>query len=186
MLCTFQHLFEHLFPVQAIDKGNFQPCQFDVCRNQINALCMVQDAFTGRNTLIVHGFCHQGGKGRGQFIGLLPAHADGQAALWVSVHQQDFFAFHRQPDAQIFTGGGFAGTAFLVDDSDCGTFLCDKITPSANHAQSHGSFDFDRLAASWWVRYTEKRADIVSCFGLGCCSLQGTSAQNGRGRRSAS
>ena len=36
-----------------------------------------QDAFTGRNTLIVHGFCHQGGKGGGQFIGLLPAHADG-------------------------------------------------------------------------------------------------------------
>ena len=33
MLCTFQHLLEHLFPVQAIDKGNFQPCQFDVCRN---------------------------------------------------------------------------------------------------------------------------------------------------------
>ena len=24
------------------------------------------------------------------------------------------------------------------------------------------------------LMYTEKRADIVSCFGLGCCSLQGT------------
>ena len=33
----------------------------------------------GRNTLVVHGFLHQGGKGCGQFIGLLPAHADGQA-----------------------------------------------------------------------------------------------------------
>ena len=51
---------------------------------------------------------------------------------------------------------------------------------------SRGWFGFDRKAASWWVRCTEKRAGIVSCYGLGCCSLQGTSAQNGYGRRSAS
>lgn len=31
-----------------------------------------------------------------------------------------------------------------------------------------------------------KQADIVSCFGSGCCSLQGTSTQIGCGRRSAS
>ena len=51
---------------------------------------------------------------------------------------------------------------------------------------SHGWFGSGRKAASWWVRYTEKRADIVSCFGLGCCSLQETSAQSGYGQRSAS
>ena len=84
---------------------------------------MVQNALTGLNGLVVHGFLHQGREGSGQFIGLLPAHADGQAALRVSVHQQDFFALHRQPDAQIFTGGGFAGTAFLVDDGNRGCFL---------------------------------------------------------------
>ena len=60
---TFQHLLEHLFPIHAVDGRHFQPCQFDVSRDQVNALCMVQDAFTGRNTLIVHGFCHQGRKG---------------------------------------------------------------------------------------------------------------------------
>ena len=32
----------------------------------------------------------------------------------------------------------------------------------------------------------ERNEDIVSCFGLGCCSLQGTSAQSGDGQRSAS
>ena len=32
----------------------------------------------------------------------------------------------------------------------------------------------------------ERNEDIVSCFGLGCCSLQGTSAQSGYGQRSAS
>ena len=123
VLCTVQHLFQHLFPVHAVDKGNFQPCQFNVCRNQVNALCMVQDAFTGRNALVIHGFCHQGGKGSGQFIGLLPAHADGQAALRVSVHQQNFLALHRQTDAQIFTGGGLASAALLVDDGNRGCFL---------------------------------------------------------------
>ena len=39
---------------------------------------------------------------------------------------------------------------------------------------SRGWFGSGRKAAWWWVRYTEKRADIVSCFGSGCCSLQGT------------
>ena len=48
----------------------------------------------------------RGREGSGQFIGLLPAHADGQAALRVSVHQQDLLALHRQTDAQIFTGRG--------------------------------------------------------------------------------
>ena len=58
-----------------------------------------------------------------KFIGLLPAHADGQAALRVSVHQQDFLTFHRQPNAKIFTGGGLASAAFLVDDGYRGCFL---------------------------------------------------------------
>ena len=84
---------------------------------------MVQNTLAGWNALVVHGFCHQGGKSGGQFIGLLPAHADGQAALRVSVHQQDLLALHRQPDAQIFTGGGLAGATFLVDDGNCGCFL---------------------------------------------------------------
>ena len=51
---------------------------------------------------------------------------------------------------------------------------------------SHGWFGSDRKAALWWVHYTEKQADTVSCFGSGCCSLQGTSAQSEYGRRSAS
>jgi len=40
---------------------------------------------------------------------------------------------------------------------------------------SHGWFGSDRKAALWWVHYIEKQADTVSCFGSGCCSLQGTS-----------
>ena len=123
MLCSFQHLLEHLFPVHAVDERHFQPCQFDVRRNQVNALCMVQNALAGLDGLVIHGFCHQGRKGGGQFIRLLPAHADGQAALRVSVHQQDLLALHRQTDAQIFTGRGLTGAAFLVDDGNRSCFL---------------------------------------------------------------
>lgn len=51
---------------------------------------------------------------------------------------------------------------------------------------SRGWFGSGRKAAWWWARCTEKRADIVSCYGSGCCSLQSTSAQSGCGRRSTS
>ena len=74
---TIQHLLQHLFPVHAVHQRHFQPCQFDVGRDKVNTLCVVQNALAGLDGLVVHGFCHQGGKGSGQFIGLLPAHADG-------------------------------------------------------------------------------------------------------------
>ena len=90
---------------------------------EVYALCMVQDALTGLDRLVVHGFLHQSRQCGRQLVRLLPAHADGKTALRVSVHQQNFFALHRQPDAQIFTGGGLAGAAFLVDDGYRGCFL---------------------------------------------------------------
>lgn len=80
-------LLQHFFPAHGIDKGNFQPCQLNVGRDEVYTLCMVQHTFTGRNALVVHGFCHQGRKSGGQFIGLLPAHTDGERTLWVSIHQ---------------------------------------------------------------------------------------------------
>ena len=73
-LGTVQHLFQHLLPVHAVYEGNIQPCQFDVGRDKVNALRMVQNALAGLDGLVVHGFLHQGGKGGGQFIGLLPAY----------------------------------------------------------------------------------------------------------------
>lgn len=121
--CSVQHLFEHLFPVHAVYQSHLQSCQFDVGRDEVYALCMVQDALTGLDRLVVHGFLHQSRQCGRQLVRLLPAHADGKTALRVSVHQQNFFALHRQPDAQIFTGGGLAGAAFLVDDGYRGCFL---------------------------------------------------------------
>ena len=62
-------------------EGNLQPCQFDVGRDQVNALCVVQNALAGLDGLVVHGFLHQGREGGGQFIGLLPAHTDGNVRM---------------------------------------------------------------------------------------------------------
>ena len=113
-------------------------------------------------------FCIRVENGGGQFIGLLPAHADGQAALWVSVHQQNFFALHRQPDAQIFTGGAFPHTAFLIGDCDNRSFLCDNITPlSENRAQSRSSSCSDSRGSWWWAHCRALPADTCFMFRTG-------------------
>ena len=59
---TVQHLFEHLFPVHAVDKGNFHSCQLNVGRDKVNTLIMVQDALTGLDGLVIHSFLHEGGQ----------------------------------------------------------------------------------------------------------------------------
>ena len=129
---------------------------------------MVEDAFTGLDGLVVHGFLHQGRQRGGQFIRLLPAHADGKTALWVSVHKQNFLALHCQPDAQIFTGSAFSDTTFLVRDHNNRCFLCDNITPlSGNRAQSHGSSDFDSVDSWSWAHCRARQADTASCSARG-------------------
>ena len=62
---------------------------------------MVQDALTGLDRLVVHGFLHQSRQCGRQLVRLLLAHADGKTALRVSVHQQNFLPPSLLPDAQI-------------------------------------------------------------------------------------
>ena len=45
------------------------------------------------------------------------------SAVGKSIYQQNFFAFGCKSNAQIFTGGGLAGAALLVDDGNCSCFL---------------------------------------------------------------
>ena len=145
----------------------------------------VHFTLTGLDGLVVHGFLHQGGKSGGQFIGLLPAHTNGKTALRVSVHQQNFLALHRQPDAQIFTGGAFSDTTFLMGDRNNRSFLCDNITPlSVNRAQSRGSFCSDSRGSWWWAHCRASPADTASCSAPGRCFLPANPARSGCGRRS--
>ena len=43
-----------------LTRAHFQPCQFDVGRNQVNALCVVQNALAGLDGLVIHGFLPSG------------------------------------------------------------------------------------------------------------------------------
>ena len=96
------------------------------------------------------------------------------------IHQQDFFTFHRQPDAQILTGGAFPHTAFLIGDCDNRSFLCDNITPlSVNRTQSRGSFCSDRRGLWWWAHCRALPADTASCSAPGRCFLPDSPARNG-------
>ena len=83
----------------------------------------------------VYNIDYKSGECSGQCIRVLPAHTDSKRTLWVSVHKQNFLALHCKPYAQIFTGGGFARAAFLVDnDYRCCLF---------------GNFHHLRAAKSW-------------------------------------
>ena len=86
-LCAFQHLFHHFLPTHSIHQSHFQSGQFDIGRDKVNALRMVQNPFAGWNTLVVHGFLHKSGECSGQCIRILPAHTDSERTLWVSVHK---------------------------------------------------------------------------------------------------
>ena len=78
----------------------------------------MQDALAGAQRLVHQDTAHRIGQGKGQLVRLGMAQADGQAALRVSVDQQDFLSGLRQPDSQVGTGRCLAHTAFLVGNGD--------------------------------------------------------------------
>ena len=58
-------------------------------------------------------------------------------SLRVGVHQQNFFALGCKANTQIFTGGAFSDTAFLIGDCNNRSFLCDNITPLSGQPTLH-------------------------------------------------
>ena len=70
------------------------------------------------NRLIHQDMLHSVRQRKGQLVRLGIAQADRQAALRVSVDQQDFLSGLRQPDSQVGTGRCLANAAFLVGDGD--------------------------------------------------------------------
>jgi hypothetical protein len=75
---------------------------------------MMQDALCGVMQLLCEDFAEQGGKSGVELIGLRIAQRRRQAALWVSVNQENFFSFLGKPDTEIFTSRGLSNPAFLV------------------------------------------------------------------------
>ena len=101
-----------------IHQGDLHAGELNVSRHQVNAFRVVQDTLTGLDWLIHQNTAHSVGQGKGQFVRLGMAQADGQATLRVPINQQHFLPGLRQPDPQIRAGGCLANAAFLVGDGD--------------------------------------------------------------------
>ena len=101
-----------------VHQGDLHAGELDVCGHQVNALRVVQDTLAGAQRLVHQDTAHRVGQSKGQLVRLGMAQADGQAALRVSVDQQDFLSGLRQTDSKIGTGGGFANAALLVGNGN--------------------------------------------------------------------
>ena len=101
-----------------VHQGDLHAGELDVGRHQVNAFRVVQDTLAGAQRLVHQDTAHRVGQSKGQLVRLGMAQADGQAALRVSVDQQNFLPRLRQPDTQICAGGCLANAAFLVGDGD--------------------------------------------------------------------
>jgi hypothetical protein len=75
---------------------------------------MMQNALHRVMGLLCEDFTEQGGKSGVELIGLCIAKRSRQAALWVSVNQENFLSLVCEADAEIFAGGCLTHTAFLI------------------------------------------------------------------------
>lgn len=96
-----QKLPHDRFTAHGIDQRDLQSRQFDVCRQQINAGIVTQDALIGTDGLVGDNLAHQVGQGRGQLVRLRPAQHLGQVPLSVCVHQKDFLPCRERPMARL-------------------------------------------------------------------------------------
>ena len=78
--------------------------KLNVGGHQVYSLQVVQDTLAGMNRLIHQDTPHSVRQRKGQLVRPGIAQADRQAALRVSVDQQDFLSGLRQPDSQVGTG----------------------------------------------------------------------------------
>ena len=96
---------------------------------------VVQNFRVLRLGAVLHNSVHLLRQGMSQLMGLALTEHLGEITLRVNIHQQNFLPLHSQTDAQIFTGGGFARAAFLVDNG----YRCCLF----------GNFHHLRAAKSW-------------------------------------
>ena len=75
---------------------------------------MMQDGFGWNDGFVRHEATHEGGECAWQLVRLRIAKADGQAGLWIAVHQQHFLTYIGKADTQIDRRCGLANAAFLI------------------------------------------------------------------------
>ena len=117
-LQRIQILPQDSLTTHSIYQGYFHTGKLNVGGHQVYSLQVVQDTLAGMNRLIHQDMPHSVRQRKGQLVRLGIAQADRQAALRVSVDQQDFFSGLRQPDSQVGTGRCLANAAFLVGNGN--------------------------------------------------------------------
>jgi len=106
------------FTVHSVYEPDFHTRQLNVCRQQVNALAVMQNTVTVSNQGIVNHVLHNICKRNRQFVRLGVTEGKRQRSLCVRVDQQNPFVFLRQPDTEICSRRGLAHAAFLVRHRD--------------------------------------------------------------------
>ena len=109
---------QHAFPAHGVDQLDFHAGQFNVCREQVNALTVMQNTAAVRNGSIVDHIPHDVCQRDGQLIRLRVAEGEGQRALRICVNEQHPLVLLGKPDAEVGCGRGFAHAALLVRHCD--------------------------------------------------------------------
>ena len=105
---------KYAFPAHGVDQPNFHTRQVDVCREQVNALAVVQNTVAVRHGRVVDHILHHIRQRHGQLVRLRVAEGKRQEALRIGIDQQDPFVFLCKPDSEVSGGCGFTHAAFLV------------------------------------------------------------------------
>lgn len=90
--------------------------QLEIARNEIHAFSVMENGRMGIERTVHNDTVHEGGEGEVEVREILLTKTDGQAALRVSVDQQNLLASAGKTDAVVHSGRCLANAALLVDD----------------------------------------------------------------------
>ena len=105
---------QHTFPAHGVDQPDLHAGQFDVCREQVNALAVMQNTAAVRNGGIVDHILHDVRQCDGQLIRLRVTEGEGQRTLCICINKQHPFVLLGKSDAEVGCSRGFAHTTLLV------------------------------------------------------------------------
>lgn len=109
---------QYAFPAHGVDQPDLHAGQLNVCREQVNALTVMQNTAAVRDGGIVDHILHDVRQRNGQLIRLRIAEGESQRALRICINKQHPLVLMGKPDAEVSGGRSFAHAALLVRHRD--------------------------------------------------------------------